>query len=142
VDEKKYPNLLVSRIGLSKKDVDLFYKVFSKEAFWPNIFSFIDKATFNHSHWEHFVKVNRLFAEKVADEADAGLLCGYMIKIYGSCLVCSGNCGLILRSLFSITPVFRLQIYSTSFRGGVKLSAAFYNAITSGFMCRVMSRIL
>lgn len=72
VDEHKYPNLLVSRVGLSKKDVELFYKVFSKEAFWPTIFSFIDKATFNHTHWEHFVKVNKLFAEKVASEADYG----------------------------------------------------------------------
>lgn len=70
VDEKRYPNLLASRVGLSKKDVDLFYKVFSKEAFWPTIFAFIDKATFNHSHWDHFVKVNRLFAEKAAAEAD------------------------------------------------------------------------
>ena len=70
VDEKKYPNLMVSRISLSKKDVDLFYRVFSKEAFWPTIFSFIDKATFNHSYWDHFVKVNRLFAEKTVAEAD------------------------------------------------------------------------
>jgi len=70
VDEKKYPHLLVSRIGLNKKDVDLFYKIFSKEAFWPTIFSFIDKASFNHTHWDHFVKVNHLFADKVAAEAD------------------------------------------------------------------------
>ncbi|MEO9023211.1 MAG: HAD-IIB family hydrolase, partial [Ginsengibacter sp.] len=70
VDEKKYPNLMVSRIPLSRKHIDLFYRVFSKEAFWPTIFSFIDKATFNHSHWDHFVKVNRLFAEKTAAEAD------------------------------------------------------------------------
>jgi glucosylglycerol-phosphate synthase len=70
VDEKKYPNLMVSRIGLSRKEVDLFYRVFSKEAFWPTIFSFIDKASFNHSHWDHFVKINRLFAEKTAQEAD------------------------------------------------------------------------
>ncbi len=72
LDEKKYPNLLVSRIGMSKRDVELFYKVFSKEAFWPTIFSFIDRASFNHSHWDHFVKINRLFAEKVAAEADMG----------------------------------------------------------------------
>lgn len=70
VDEIKYPHLLVSRIGLTKKDVDLFYKIFSKEAFWPTIFSFIDKVTFNHTHWDHFVKINRLFAEKTALEAD------------------------------------------------------------------------
>lgn len=70
VDEKKYPHLMVSRIPMSRKDIDLFYRVFSKEAFWPVIFSFIDKATFNHSHWDHFVKINRLFAEKTAAEAD------------------------------------------------------------------------
>ncbi len=72
VDEKNYPNLLVSRIGMTKKEVDLFYKVFSKEAFWPAIFSFVDRVSFNHNHWEHFVKVNRLFAEKAAAEADHG----------------------------------------------------------------------
>ncbi|WP_211227060.1 glucosylglycerol-phosphate synthase [Terrimonas ferruginea] len=71
-DEKRFPNLLAARIGLTKKEVDLFYKVFSKEAFWPTIFSFIDKATFNHSHWEHYVKINRLFAERTAAEADQG----------------------------------------------------------------------
>lgn len=70
VDEQKYPNLLASRIALTRKDVDLFYRVFSKEAFWPTIFSFIDKAAFNHTHWNHFVKVNRMFAERVAAEAD------------------------------------------------------------------------
>jgi glucosylglycerol-phosphate synthase len=74
VDEKKFPNLLASRIGLTKKDVDIFYKTFSKEAFWPTIFSFIEKAQFNHAHWEHFVKINRLFAEKTAAEADQGAL--------------------------------------------------------------------
>ncbi|HMR91244.1 MAG TPA: glucosylglycerol-phosphate synthase [Chitinophagaceae bacterium] len=73
-DEANYPNLLASRIGLTKKEVDLFYKIFSKEAFWPTIFSFVDKAKFNHHHWEHYVKINRLFAEKTAAEADHGAL--------------------------------------------------------------------
>lgn len=72
VDKGKYPHLLVSRIALSKKEVDVFYKVFSKEAFWPTIFSFIEKASFNHAHWEHFAKINRMFAEKTATEADYG----------------------------------------------------------------------
>jgi glucosylglycerol-phosphate synthase len=70
IDEKKYPNLVASRISLTKKDVDIFYKNFSKEAFWPILFSFIDKARFNHSYWEHYCKINRLFAEKAAAEAD------------------------------------------------------------------------
>lgn len=70
IDEKKYPNLVASRISLTKKEVEVFYKRFSKEAFWPTLFSFIDKAKFNHSHWEHYCRVNRLFAEKTAAEAD------------------------------------------------------------------------
>lgn len=70
IDEKQYPNLIASRISLSKRDVEIFYKRFSKEAFWPTLFSFIDKAKFNHTHWEHYCKINRLFAEKTAEEAD------------------------------------------------------------------------
>lgn len=70
IDEKKYPNLIASRIALTKKEVEIFYKVFSKESFWPVLFSFIDKAKFNHSYWEHYCKINRLFAEKAAAEAD------------------------------------------------------------------------
>lgn len=70
IDEKKYPNLMASRIGLTKKDVDIFYRKFSKEAFWPTIFTFIDKAKFNHHDWEHFVAINKLFAEKAAEQAD------------------------------------------------------------------------
>lgn len=72
IDQEKYPNLLASRIGLTKKEVELFYKVFSKEALWPTIFSFIDRATFNHQHWEHYSRINKLFAEKAAEEADYG----------------------------------------------------------------------
>ena len=70
IDKERYPNLMASRIGLTKKEVDIFYKVFSKEAFWPTIFAFTDKAKFNHAHWDHFVKTNRLFAEKAAQQAD------------------------------------------------------------------------
>lgn len=70
IDEEKYPNLIASAIGLTKKEIDIFYKLFSKEAFWPVIFSFADKVKFNHSHWEQYLEVNRLFAEKAALEAD------------------------------------------------------------------------
>ncbi len=72
VDEIKYPKLQVSRIALTRKEVELFYKVFSKEAFWPTIFSFIDRVSFNHEHWQHFVKVNRLFAEKLISALPRG----------------------------------------------------------------------
>lgn len=70
IDVEKYPNLLASSIELTKKEIDVFYKLFSKEAFWPIIFSFTDKVKFDHSHWEQYVKINRMFAEKAALDAD------------------------------------------------------------------------
>ncbi|MCO5235305.1 MAG: glucosylglycerol-phosphate synthase [Chitinophagaceae bacterium] len=70
IDEEKYPNLIASGVGLTKKEIEVFYKLFSKEAFWPVIFSFADKVRFNHTHWEQYLAVNRLFAERAATEAD------------------------------------------------------------------------
>lgn len=74
VDEDRYPNLVASTISLTKEDIDKFYRVFSKEAFWPTIFSFVDKAKFNHDDWDHYLKINKLFAERIAREADEAAL--------------------------------------------------------------------
>lgn len=72
IDEQKYPKLWSSTISLSKKDIDQFYRVFSKEAFWPTIFSFVDKAKFNHEDWNHYLHINKIFADRIAREADQG----------------------------------------------------------------------
>jgi len=72
VDAKHYPKLQVARIALTADDVDVFYKKFSKEAFWPIIFSFPDKAEFKQAHWERYLEVNRIFAEQTAREAAEG----------------------------------------------------------------------
>ena len=72
VDAARYPQLKAARIALTPEDIDLFYKKFSKEAFWPIIFSFPDKAEFHQAHWERFLEVNRLFAEQTAREAAHG----------------------------------------------------------------------
>jgi len=74
IDKENYPNLMASRIGLTKKEIDIFYKSFAKEAFWPTIFAFIDKVKFNHHHWDHYVQINRLFAQKAAEQADHGAM--------------------------------------------------------------------
>jgi glucosylglycerol-phosphate synthase len=74
VDAKQYPNLKVARIALTPDDVDVFYKKFSKEAFWPIIFSFPDKAEFSQPHWERYLEVNRIFAEQTAQEAAEGAI--------------------------------------------------------------------
>lgn len=74
VDPDAFPNLIASRIALTRNDVDLFYRVFSKEALWPVIFSFIDRTVFREEHWEHYREINRVFAERAAAEADEGAL--------------------------------------------------------------------
>ncbi|MBR9883072.1 MAG: glucosylglycerol-phosphate synthase [Oceanospirillales bacterium] len=74
VDNVAYPNLICSRVALSKDDVDIFYKRFSKEAFWPMLHTFWERAEFREEHWEVFCDVNRKFAEKAAEEAAHGAL--------------------------------------------------------------------
>lgn len=69
INKELYPALQASPVQLSKEDIDIFYKLFSKEAFWPTIFSFSERAQFNHTHWQHYLKINRIFAEKAAAEA-------------------------------------------------------------------------
>jgi glucosylglycerol-phosphate synthase len=74
VDPKRYPNLTAVPIPLTPEDVNLFYETFSKEALWPVIFSFPDKAVFDRDHWEHYLEINRIFAERTAAVADHGAL--------------------------------------------------------------------
>ncbi|MBR9988408.1 MAG: glucosylglycerol-phosphate synthase [Gemmatimonadetes bacterium] len=74
VDPVAYPNLTAVRIPLTPEDVHLFYETFSKEALWPVIFSFLDKATFDQDHWEHFLDINRIFAERTAAVAEPNAL--------------------------------------------------------------------
>ena len=72
VDREHYPDLVAARVALSQDDVDTFYKRFSKEAFWPTLHTFWERAVFREEDWTVFLKVNRLFAERAAAEAAEG----------------------------------------------------------------------
>ncbi|MCK2088310.1 glucosylglycerol-phosphate synthase [Thauera aromatica] len=72
VDRERYPELVAARVALSQDDVDTFYKRFSKEAFWPTLHTFWERAVFREEDWTVFLKVNRLFAERTAAEAAEG----------------------------------------------------------------------
>jgi HAD superfamily hydrolase (TIGR01484 family) len=74
VDTSAYPNLIASRVSLSEDQVDIFYKKFSKEAFWPTLHTFWEQATFREDHWTVFLEVNRLFAERAAAESAEGAI--------------------------------------------------------------------
>jgi glucosylglycerol-phosphate synthase len=70
VDEARFPNLVAAKLSLTADDVERFYKKFSKEAFWPVLFSFVDRARFRADDWEHYLMVNLRFAQAAAAEAD------------------------------------------------------------------------
>src|SRR5690606_26450106 len=74
VDAERYPKLTAARVKLSKEEVDIFYKRFSKEAFWPTLHTFRERATFNEDDWQVFLRVNRAFAERTALEAAEGAI--------------------------------------------------------------------
>ena len=74
VDAERYPKLTAARVKLSKEEVDIFYKRFSKEAFWPTLHTFWERATFNEDDWQVYLKVNRAFAERTALEAAEGAI--------------------------------------------------------------------
>ncbi len=74
VDEERFANLVAAKVPLADEDVQRFYKKFSKEAFWPVIFSFVDRARFVEADWQHFLEINRRFAQTAAAEADFGAL--------------------------------------------------------------------
>ncbi|MGV6476587.1 glucosylglycerol-phosphate synthase [Azotobacter vinelandii] len=72
VDAERYPRLTAARVPLCKEDIDTFYKRFSKEAFWPTLHTFWERAVFNEDDWQVFLRVNRAFAERTALEAAEG----------------------------------------------------------------------
>ncbi len=72
VDAEAYPDLTVARVPLTKTEVDAFYKRFSKEAFWPMLHTFWERARFREDDWKIFLRVNRKFAEATAAEAAPG----------------------------------------------------------------------
>lgn len=74
VDAERYPKLTAARVKLSKEEVDIFYKRFSKEAFWPTLHTFWERATFNEDDWLVFLRVNRAFAERTTLEAAEGAI--------------------------------------------------------------------
>lgn len=72
VDADAYPDLTLARVPLSQTEVDAFYKRFSKEAFWPMLHTFWERARFDEADWKIYLRVNRKFAEATAAEAAPG----------------------------------------------------------------------
>lgn len=54
-------------VVLDEEDVDGYYHGFSNEVLWPLCHDFISKCNFDPGYWPVYQKVNRKFAEKVAE---------------------------------------------------------------------------
>ncbi len=72
VEAKAYPGLVAARVALTQNEVDIFYKRFSKEAFWPTLHTFWERALFREEDWQVYLAVNQKFAQRVAMEAAEG----------------------------------------------------------------------
>ena len=67
--EDSFGSYTVSRLPLTAADVQSFYHVTSKEAFWPILHGFKEKYNYDPVDWGTFRKVNQAFAEAAAAEA-------------------------------------------------------------------------
>ena len=72
VDAERYPGLAAVRVPLGSDEVETFYKRFSKEAFWPMLHTFWERARFSEDDWQVFLRVNHKFAQAAAAEAASG----------------------------------------------------------------------
>ncbi|MDC5699000.1 trehalose-6-phosphate synthase [Intrasporangium calvum] len=59
-------------VGLSAEEVRDFYEGFSNDTLWPIYHDVIVPASFHREWWAAYVRVNRRFAEAVAEEAAPG----------------------------------------------------------------------
>lgn len=72
IDHERYPGLIAARVPLTQQQVDTFYKRFSKEAFWPTLHTFWERAVFREEDWAIYLEVNQLFAQRTAREMAEG----------------------------------------------------------------------
>lgn len=67
-----YGHYTVSRLPLTAKQIQSFYHVSSKEAFWPILHGFKERYNYDPVDWPTFREVNWAFAEAAAAEAAEG----------------------------------------------------------------------
>ncbi len=72
--EDSFGKYTVSRLPLTAAQVESFYHVTSKEAFWPILHGFKDKYNYDPVDWPTFRQVNWAFAEAAAAEAAPGAI--------------------------------------------------------------------
>ncbi len=62
------PEYTLRRVWLTEEEVDGFYLGFANEALWPLCHMAFQRPVFRKEDWDHYVKVNRKFAQAVIEE--------------------------------------------------------------------------
>ncbi|MEX2521062.1 MAG: glucosylglycerol-phosphate synthase [Paracoccaceae bacterium] len=70
--EEDFGSYVVFRLPLTEEQVNSFYHITSKVAFWPILHSFKDRYNYDPVDWPTFREVNWAFAEAAAAEAAEG----------------------------------------------------------------------
>lgn len=68
-DIRNYLNsthLSLTPIFIKKNVYEIFYQKFSKDAFWPILHSFPERAKFNHDDWRIYLDVNKKYVEEIS----------------------------------------------------------------------------
>ena len=63
------PSYQIRRVWLTKEQEQGYYYGFSNEGLWPLCHIAHTRPTFRTSDWEHYIEVNRIFADAVIEEA-------------------------------------------------------------------------
>lgn len=64
----KKPTYTLKRVWLSKAEEEAYYYGYSNDALWPLCHMAFQRPVFKKSDWDHYVQVNRKFADAVMDE--------------------------------------------------------------------------
>ena len=72
IDPFEIGRMRLEPVDLSADDVELYYEGFSNGTLWPLYHDVIAPPEFHRQWWDRYVKVNRRFAERVAETASQG----------------------------------------------------------------------
>jgi len=64
------PNYTLRRVWLTKEEENGYYFGYSNEALWPLCHMAFQRPVFRKEDWEYYVKVNKKFAQAVAEEVN------------------------------------------------------------------------
>lgn len=83
--EKQLLDQAASPVFLDKDEVEGFYEGFSNETLWPLFHNLTERVAFDRNKWAIYVRVNQLYADRIAQVAAPGDL--IWIHDYQLCLV-------------------------------------------------------